>query len=320
MSVAKNRNQWALLAKLEGSYGGGGVLAAASDGILVTEPPMVDLDYAHDGTRNGSWPGGNAKRVAKSGRYGTLPVATEFTGAGSAYSASAVPNIHALLRALGYSATLDATAAAEKYTYAPGTPGSLVLDAYAAGEKRTLKGVYGQSLAIAADGPVVPAVSAELMGFCDALPADASVPAVTYPNVQPPKATNITLSINAVTSLVVRSFNFSVEQPLTARLDENSGGHKGFAYGNQVARLEAVVEAVALSTLNPYNLADAQTAFATSLQIGSTQYNRLKLAASQAQLSEVEDQDDGPVALWSLVLELQASAPGLLDTHTLTAD
>lgn len=315
-------NQWALLAKLEAAYLGGGAAAPGTDAILTTEPPVVDMDYIHQGERNGRWSGGAAKRVAKSGRFGTIPAQTEATGAGAAYSASAFPNVHALLRAMGYAATLDTTLGAEKYAYAPnGSGGSLSVEAYVAGEKRALTGVYANQLVVSADGPVVPLWAFDLQGVMPALPSDAGVPAgVAYPDVDPAKATNITLKIGAVADLVVSSFTFTKERSLTARADENSAGHKGFTPGNHTARLELTVEATATSAFNPYDLADLATTQAVELTIGSVKYNKYTLKALNAQVADVEDAADDATAKWNLVLEFKPSAPGLTDTHTWTFD
>src|SRR5690606_14611283 len=132
-----------LLAKVEASYAAGGSVAPATDGILLAEPAEMAIDYVHDGARgraNGTT--GTLKRAGPSGRFGDVTFSIEGRGRGSAYGASALPEVNALLRASGHSATVVATPGSETVTYAPVSDkanfASAVLGGYARGQLYSL--------------------------------------------------------------------------------------------------------------------------------------------------------------------------------------
>jgi hypothetical protein len=151
-AVAKFFHVMALLAKAESTYGTGVALSAATDAIKMFNKDRkgapLRYAYLYDGA-NGPTIGalGQRKRIAPSGLSLRGPLPFQFKGPGVAYSASVVSSLHTLLKAAGYTATLDSTAAAEKYTYAPtasdqmGT--SLSAELYARGQKASAVGVIG---------------------------------------------------------------------------------------------------------------------------------------------------------------------------------
>lgn len=328
----KSTNEWGVLLKEEASYNAGGSVDAAADGFLVLEDPVVQIGYLHEGQRRNERGPMNVgmKRVRKSGRSGEATLVHEGAGAGEAYSATARPTFHRLLRILGFSATLDATVDAEAYTYALGSGVSALAEIYTREEMTALQAIYGRDLTISADGPVVPSWEVPIVGLMPALPTDAAVPSITYPSVEPPKAENIQLEIGDFASAVVREFTFRLNGETAPRADQNAAnGHAGFARGARRPTLEMLIESDSLvgtpfhtaAGLNPYELQDAATALGISLVVGEVKYERWKLIAPAAQLGDpIEVDADGPTALWRLSWELNPTTPAAKDNLTIVAD
>jgi hypothetical protein len=326
MSAPKLLNTWGVLGSTEASYAAGATLTGASHGLLVYERPKVELDFAHDGSRNGNHPIGRVGRVAKSGRTGKVAFTAEAMGPLLAYNGTTnIPSIHTFLRTCGHQVATVTTGGAEKMTYTPvdtGLPANMVsgaFEVYDMGQQWVLSGMYG-SLGFSFEGPSVPAFNFEYQGLC-AAPADVAIPSITYPNVaqNPAKAESLVLTMNAWAGAVVRSVNFSQGLTYSPRMNDNSTGHAGFSPGRPAPKLEVVVEAVALSTFNPYALEAAGTPIAVSFQVGSVQFNRWKLNVSQANIM-VQEEEDGPTALWHLTLDLLSSSPTLVDYYSLVFD
>ncbi len=329
MSAGKTLNEWGVLIKEEASYGAGGTLSPATDGVLVLEQPTVTYSYIHDGQRRGERGPMNLgiRRAKKLGRAGQVTLVHEAAGAGAAYSASQRPSAHTLLRICGFDAQLTTTSGQEKYTYTPGTGTSGVLEVYTRGQKYLLKGAYGD-LVIAADGPGIPSWEVAVQALAD-LPTDAAVPAITYPTVQPPVAEQITLQLGTFAAAVVRSFRLELQRELSPRANINAAGHAGFTPGARRPRLQVVIEAASLvaspyhsaSGIDPYQLTELASAISVSLQVGSTQYNRWRISAPNAQLAEpVEEAEDGATATWTLTWDLLPSTPAAKDGVSIVFD
>lgn len=329
----KDINSWGVLLKEEASYNAGATLAAADDGLLVQEEPLVTPAYVYDGQRrnNGRGPMNVGQpRVGKSARSGDVPIVHEGHGAGAAYAAAVTPSFHLLARLAGLAATLDSSSGSESYTYALGTGISGAGEFYTRSEIRALQGLYAVDLTISAQGPEPPVWEVPLRGLMPSLPDDSAVPSITYPDVEPPIAENLQLALGSFATAIVREFTFKLnrEDP-SARVDQNAAaGHGGFAMGGCRPTLEVLIEADSLvgtpfhsaSGIDPYSLEELATAIAISLQIGGTQYNQYSISADQAQLISAPDDLDNVTGLWRLTWELNPSAPGLKDNFSIVAD
>lgn len=325
MSAAKTNIRWGLLALVEASYGAGGTLLPASHGVRVYEDPEATVEYDYDGRRNGKQPAtaGMALNVPPSARFSNVPVAAEVHGGGAAYSASVVPSIHTLLRLCGMDAALVASTS---YTYTPSHEAngyaSGALEVYRRGQLYGLNGVYGDGFTLSMEAGRPATFSTTLRGRMPSLPTDVALPAITYPSVLPPKALAMAVSINSVAQARVRSATLEMTRNVAPRLfDASAGAHGGFTPGaEREFRLSLVVEALALATLNPFALRDAMTAVPVSLAVGATQFNRFTLAAAQAQIEEVTEGAEGPVATWELSLACKTSTPSANDEISLLFD
>lgn len=324
---------YALLAKLEASYGAGGAPSPTTDGILLEERPKLTLAYANDGARPATGLAlGHQRRVKPTGATVSFSAKHAAKGAGAAYSASVWPSPHVLLRAAGFDAAVDVTGGAEKYTYTP-TPGptgyaSAVLSAYLRGELMPITGALADLTSWSFDGPHVPVFEFALQGLRGAI-SDANVPAVTYPGLalDAPRAVNVAFTLGNLTGAVVRKAMLKFGREISPRLDVNAGGgHAGFAPGARKPMLEVTYETPALaltpftaaSTIDPYSLYEAGTEVAASLNIGSTQYDKYNWAFAKAQVAQAPEEDeDGPVALTKLTLQLNPSTIGANDELSL---
>lgn len=311
MSAPKMANRWGVLAKTEAPYGTFANPAAATDGIIVVARPDVEMDWAFDGAR--AHP--TLKRVSKSGRFHKLALVQEPAGPGSAYAAANLPNINTLMRMAGFDVTVDTTAGAEKATYAPTAPGSYVggsLEVYNRGQKYQVAGAYAQ-LKIELEAGGVPKFTFDAQGISQALPTDAPVPAITYAGAQlvdPAKADAPNLTIGGAVPARIKSLTLTQDRAIGARKADNTGGprHGGFNPGEEDKyTLEAIIEATALATFNPYSLADLLTSQAVSFQVGATQYKKWTLTAPNAQLLTAPEQDEDNATLWAVSLECKPS-------------
>lgn len=319
MSATKTKIRWGVLMNAEGSYGaGGGALAGATHGVRVHEEPEPSVEYEYDGKRAGKAPGtaGMQLNVAPSSRFSKLKLDQEVHGGGAAYSASVLPSCHRMLLAAGMDATLVASTS---YTYAPSNEatgyGSAGMEVYRRGQMYALNGVYGEGFSLTGEAGRPSMFSTTLSGRLPAIPTDVALPAVTYPSVLPPKALAMAAAINGVSQVRVRSFALECTRGLTARLmDVSTGVHGGFTpNAEREFRLSMIVEAVALATLNPFSLRDLMTSIAVTVSVGGTAFNRYVVTAAQAQIEEVNEQAEGPIATWELVMACKASSPVLGD-------
>lgn len=340
MSAGKTRNQFALLGKVpESPYGTPLALSAAADGVLAADFCEVDFSaFLNDGTRGRAPGGGERTRVKPSGQIGSISVPAEAIGGGAAYSASVVPSIHTLLRSAGLEATGSFGGGTESWKYAPEV-GPTGLDAgtfeyYEGGQKYPLTGAYS-SFTCGVDGPDVPRWVFDLLGI-GSRPTDAALPTVTggYPPASrlPAKAESIAFTLGLFTGGVVRSFEFNFNRAHDAqRRNINSGGHAGYTPGGANPTLIVTMEQAALTagspwsaagTLNPYALRDTGDLVVCSLAVGTVQYNRWKLyagssvASAQAQVIQVDDEEDGPTRLWTITIEFKPSSYTLVDSFT----
>lgn len=328
MANPKQVNLFGMLAKLEPSYDGGGALSAATDGCWLQEPFEASISYVHDGARIAQAPGsGNTfKRLEATGIIVEGSPKFEARGSGAAYTGSVFPpDVHVWLRASGHSATLSGGAGVEQYLYAPqslndSTWGSIVMEGYGRNQKYPVQGVYADcQFEVDGNGPMVFTFPFKGIGT---LPTDVTLPSITYQAIStlPPKAESAALTFNGVSTLVVRNVKFAKNQVIAGpRASQTSAGKfAGFAMGGRNPTFEVTVEAIDLATLNPYALRDAATSFAISYTIGAINlYNQIIFVANQAQVVEVEDDSDGPTALWRIVCELKPSSPILSDDYSI---
>lgn len=323
-----------LTGKLEGSYNGGGSLSASTDGILLDEIIKIAQKYANDGARPAP-PGilGYQRRVVPSGREVTFPIKVSGKGSGAAYASNVVPSaVHVLLQAAGFNAAVTTTGGLEKWTYTPNavtdTPSSAVLNVYERAQLYPITGAFCD-LQISAKGPVVPTWEFATTGLMASAITDLTLPAITYPalSFDPPKAVNITFTLGNFVNGIVRDFTYKLGRGTPSkRLNINAGGHAGFWPGRQTPQLDVTFEATTLqgspftaaSAIDPFQLFEAASGVACSLNVGSVQYNKWSLAAGSAQImAPPVEAEDGDVSVWTLSLQFNPSSINANDHTTI---
>jgi hypothetical protein len=319
---------YGLLGKTEASYGVGGSLAAATDGLLAEELPKFTPGYANDGLRAAPPSNlGYQPKVAPSGKFvDPFPFKHAPKLPGNAYSASNFWTAHNPLRWCGFDGAVTTTGGLEKWVYTP-TPGptgyaSGVMSGYARGELWPITGVLGD-FTWGFKGPEVPVFDFTFKGLLGNY-TDVAVPSITYPfNGQNAlKSVNVALSLFGVTQVAVREATLKLGRTLQPRLDVMTSGHLGFVPLRRTPTLEVLVETPAIATQDFYAAWEAAQNGAWSLGINQgTQYNRYKFSGSAAQLmSAPKLEDDGAIALTRLTLQLVPTLLTNNDDLTITTD
>lgn len=315
-------------------------LSSATDGVQLflkqRTGVLVKFPYAFNGDLGptiGSL--GRRKQIAPSALALTVDLPHIFRGAGAAYSASIVPSPHRLLKACGYTATVDVTGGAEKWTYAPtssATQGtSLTGEFYARGQKAIGAGLIG-NLKLDASDLSPPLFTASLSGI-GTLPVDASAPTPTYPNsAQPsPPAANCAFTLGNLTAAnaMVKKVSWDPARQVKQRTAQQAtGSHLGYVPGDRDPLLKITLEATALTTtpftaaaaFDPYQLRDSGQSFVSSLKYGSAQYGRYTLNLAQAQLADYQELDIDDVPCIELSIAPYNTTDTSNDDHTWVID
>lgn len=284
-----------LLAKRESTYGTDATPSASTDAILVK-----DLDVKPTGERlTRDFLKGSLSPLAHqvNQKMVDLSFTTEVKGAGSAYSASVVPEIHELFHGCAMSGAVTLTEGSEKWVYSPVSSGfdSLTFYVYKDGILYKVTGAMG-TFEFVAEAGGHPTIKWTFKGLYSA-PTDTALPSPTYDSPVPPIAESAALTIGGWADGVYGAFSFSLENAITVRKDLNSadGIHSVTVTGREpkgafdpAADLEATRSFWA-------NWADG-TEEALSAVIGATQYNRFKIDAPKVQAAEITVGDrDGEV-------------------------
>ncbi len=289
----------AVTTKVESTYNTD-VTPATTDAIRIIPPrPQVKIAWGYDGARGPQNAGsGRWLRAAPNGRTVSGSIKVEPKGLNSSYASSSneVPDVHRLLRAAGFTATLSA---GTSWTFTPDlfsvTPASLSTYFYDGGELWKTCGMY-TDLKIDIPNTGIPVFEFPFAATMVTDPADLTLPSMTYtaPTVVPPTANGVSFTLHNLTGAVLRSASFSLNRSFNnARLNINAAaGHAGFAPGFRDPVLDLVIEMTALTTtpfttatlIDPYSLEKAGTTGVCSMQFGGTTNNKWKLTLNQCQV------------------------------------
>ena len=137
-------NRDVILAKIEATYNVDSVPVEATDAVLVETP-----SWAFEGLRMVDRPSVSAtidtRQRIYAGSLKTVSFDVELKGAGAAYSSTVRPEVDVLLRACGFSSTVDVTVSSEKVTYVPVSTGheSITIYYFQDGTRHILTGCRG---------------------------------------------------------------------------------------------------------------------------------------------------------------------------------
>lgn len=342
---AKLLHGLALVAKEEASYGTPIALTPAQDGIEMRfdqddVAAIVNLGYLTDGDTGPSLSSlGPLARVQPVGLFaeGTIPALLRLPAA--AYSATVMPNLHRLLKAAGFDATGSFVASAEKWTYAPTGIGtaytSLTANVYERAEMAAISGLLCDLEIDGKDGKP-PVFTFPFKGI-GALPSDQApvIPAtIAYLNTTVPPLVNqaVTLAFGAFTAnAVLKSWNYKLNRSFDNPRANLQGAnvYAGTVPTGRRPTLRLVLESTALvgtpyhsaAGFDPYQLKDKATALgAVSVKLGSTQYNRMTIQLTQAQVVNWTRQGEGPTATTELEVVGYNSTPLANDDTQILCD
>jgi hypothetical protein len=239
--------------------------------------------------------------AAPGGKWAEFSGRLWLRGAGAAYSSGVKPECDAILQAAGLSSTLDATGAAEKYTYDSLATGLKTVTVYLYHYIET--GVWVKHIITAARASrVVLRFKNGQPGECEftlrgryIAPTDASVITPTYQTtVAPNWATasgTAAFMVGSFATGVASECTVTIENSLAARGSANAiDGLAGYLPSQRKITVAATIEGVRIADYNQFLKWSTPTAEALALRLPGgtgTQYNRLtldgdKLAAVEA--------------------------------------
>lgn len=316
----------ALLVTKEPSYSGSVTFNSGSDGdaINVRALPELVVGYTHDGARpTPAGTEGKQRRSAPSGRNITGPIETEMGGSELPYgaaTASNLPPLNALILASGFSGSIEGSSVIYKRNSIDQAFSAAMLLESRDTLRKAVGCYFDMTWGFEEAGAVGIAVFTAAGLTSRPTASDGTLlNDVVYPDLNPPRAVDVNLTINSNTTLKVRSANFALQRDVsTARADANAAdGFAGFAVGQMDATFTVVVEADP-DNFDAYKLAEDATEMAGSITIGDTAGNIYAFSFPTMTLMPVEEQDDGPIAMWQLVFDIHNSNPGNRDDVILT--
>lgn len=277
----------ALLASTEVTYGTDAAPTGAANAILAENVRLSPME-GNDVARGHMRPYLGAQPTIPAELHGKLSFDVELKGTGTAGTA---PAYGVLLKAC---AMAEVTEAGASVTYNPVSSGheSVTIHFNSDGTNYVLRGARGTfKISLTAQGIVK--LEFEFTGLFTQ-PATVALPTATYGTqltAMPQLATSAntpTFTFGA-TPLVLRSFSLDAGNDVQTRF---LVGSESVIIPDRSESIDAVVEAVALSAINPYALAAAQTSQALSLVHGTGAGNICTLSVPRAQIQRPGNLDN----------------------------
>ncbi len=296
----------ALLCKIESTYRTDPTPDGTNDAMILSEEFFSTMtiesqapnnrDEVRDGTLLPVAPG------VPRGDTVSGTVNLELRGFGAAYTATDQPEADPFIRSSGYSATVDVTGSAEKWTYAQEDSGfeSCTIWAYGAGNVYKVSGCRCNMVwpIVAGDLGIL---RFEFIGFLDIVAATASLPAQTFGAQVPQSAVGMAFTVGSWSPDIITG-EFNAGANLVVKPSGNdASGFSEVQFSRFDPRVTFSAPTVVLSTYNPYADRLAATTRAIDWTIGGSQYNRGDLAVASAYLVSypTHENQDG-FAAWGL--------------------
>lgn len=306
---------FAIAAKEEVTYGTDPVPAAATDAIRVN-PIWNGLRVRHafpqrrDDIASGSLVPGAP--TVRRGRFVELELALELRGAGTAYSASNLPEADPLLKACGLGLTLVVTPGTESASYGKADTGHKSCTIYGWSGSKLFKVVGCRGTvrwALTAGG--ITMLIFNMQGIMVADPTEVALPSATYDSALPPAAVGMTITLGGWAPEKVFSSEWALQADVqrfdTARgAGANADGIGEFAIRMLNPRYRLDVPSEALSAFDPYDQMRDATALTLAQSIGSVQYNKIALDSTETYLEEVEHPEQNGFTGWGLICQQRA--------------
>jgi hypothetical protein len=293
----------AVLAKIEGTSGTDSVPTGAANAVNVVGIPTLKFGFLEDGNRTDAQFGGlgAADSAGAAGRYGQVDITLELRGFGAAYSSPNKPPADVFWRMAGFVSTTSFTGGAEFYRYKSLDSGmeTATLYLYTANKLFKLVGCVAQPK-LTAEANKRGLVTFTVTGRIASDPTETAIPALTFNATIPPLFNASPTAIGAWNEsssdpLVLRkaSLDFGTaiaERPSAGATD----GLAGYVITDRMVRQMMTVEVPALSTFDAFAAAKASSATGpvTSWQVGTAQYNRVKIVTGRWALEAPGDGSD----------------------------
>lgn len=301
MPAAIRWREKVLLIKTEVTYGVDPTPTGAANAILATNCELRPME-GEDVSRNLERPYLGAQETVPVSLHSVLTFSTELAGSGVAGTA---PAWGPIARAC---AMAQVIAAGVSVTYSRISTGmeSASIYFWIGPTKYVMLGARGTG-ALTADAQGVPVIRWTLTSLFT-MPVDAAPAVPTLTAFQAPLVvtkTNTTFSINAV-PLVMRSFSLDLGNDVQRRF---LVGKEEILIVDTNERINCVVEATPLATINPFSLAAARTKVPVVLVHGTVAGNIATVTAPTAQLQRPSAfQENQGAAEWPLALSALPNA------------
>lgn len=285
-----------LLAKIEGTYGTDPTPTGAADAILATNVTLQPME-GEDVSRELERPYLGAQEMIPAGLHSVLTFSTELAGSGTAGD---VPAWGVLARACALAETIDAGVSV---TYSPISAAmeSAAIYFWIGATKHVLLGARGTA-EVSLDAQGIPHIQWTVTGLWTQ-PAESAALTPDLSNFLEPliatKANTPTFTVNAV-ALVLRSYKLTLGNDVQKRL---LIGREEILIPDRAEQLVCNVEAVPLTTLNPFALAQARTRVPVSIVHGTAAGNIITIAAPTCQVKRMTGYEQNQNILeWPLPL------------------
>lgn len=282
-----------MLAKIEATYGTDPTPTGAANAMLAIDVTFSPME-GETPKRNVETPYFGTKPFVTTAFRSTISFSVDAVGSGTAGDA---PAWGPLLRAC---AVAEVVTAGVKVEYSPITRNqeSVALYFDVDGTKHVMLGARGNCV-IKADANGIPVMTFNFTSLFT-IPTEAARPVPDYTSFQDPQAANKqntpTFTIGG-TSLGMRSFELDFGNDVQARM---LVGTEAVRIVDHECVLKTQVEAVALTTYDPYTIAKAQTKQAVALLHGTVVGRKFQLDLPKCQQMLPSYQEQNGIAEWPL--------------------
>lgn len=271
-------NRDVILAKIESTYNTDSVPVEADNAVLVETP-----SWAFEGLRMVDRPSVSAtidtRQRVYAGSLKSVSFDMEIKGAGAAYSATVRPEIDVLLRACGFSSTVDTTASSETVTYVPVSTGheSITIYYYQDGTRHILTGCRGV-VSFNLETGNIPRATFTFTGHFNAM-TDTALASPTYDSTVPPAVINGAFTVDSYAA-VIASLAWDMGNTIATPPDFNAADGYGpiqLTKRDVTGSFDPEAVVVGTEAFEANFLAGALMALVTG-DIGGTQYNQFNIA------------------------------------------
>jgi hypothetical protein len=276
-----------LLVKIE-TQEGSDVTPAGVDSVRMAGPGSLELGAEFQNLRDEAISQllDKLSPLAPAGLTGTLSYDVHLRGYGTAYSAANKPELDAVLRSAGLSATNTGTTT---WVYETASTALETVSTYFEldGKRWKLLGARSNvSFTLPAGGPGVAHVVTR--GLLTKGADGTAYPTTgTFQTAIPPVGKGLTLSHNSVTTLVARQIDLDLGNSLLARPSVSAADAlAGIAIGDRAPTWRVQAEDPLVATADFETLWSAATIAALAVVFGGTQYNRTKFDLAEAVVSD----------------------------------